>query len=671
MRAPSLPSDEASRLGALHGVDLLDTASELNFDEIVRIAARIAEVPIALISLVDGDRQWFKARYGLELRQTPRTVSFCAHAILQAEPLLVHDAREDERFRANPLVTAEPHIRFYAGFPLKHRGQPLGTLCVIDRVSRSLSERQVRLLSAVSRQVEVQFEARARSVASADDDSTRGSEATAAPAAADVISFRLRLHPTAAVEQLGGAFERLTGYRPEDFYGDAERGGQLVHPDDRPLLGLVLRAPTLFRRNLILRWRVQDGGWLWLEHRLAAVIEDGRPVAIEGTAWPARPATQPESAVGGLEPLTSHALDVIAIVEADGAYRYVSPAVSDVLGYAPAELVGRSAFDLVHPDDRAELLAEFTKRIRESGTTDRRRYRHRHTDGSWRLVESVGKNLIEDPNIRGILIQTRDMTAWAEAERSLEERRVETLRLAESRQQLVEDLRRLQQTKEQLSALIVHDLKSPLTAIIVNAQFILEDAQVGGMDPDPARDVLESAKSMQRMVMDLLDVSRSESGQLVAKLVDVDVAQLVDEISRGVAPVLASRKQTLSSDVRAEGGVQMDPDLIGRVLQNLLDNSSKYSPHGTEIGLKVACRDDVLRIEVLDQGPGVPDAYKGKIFELYAQVDRDAAKHARTSRGLGLAFCKLAVEAHGGRIWVEDRPEEGSRFCVEVPRRRR
>lgn len=143
MIAPALPSDESSRLEALHGYEILDTASEEVFERITTMAARLFDVPIAVISLVDTNRQWFKSCYGLDADQTDRKVAFCAHAILSPKTLVVPDARLDIRFANNPLVTGEPHIRFYAGALLRTQdGRNIGTLCLIDHRPRSFSAGQ-------------------------------------------------------------------------------------------------------------------------------------------------------------------------------------------------------------------------------------------------------------------------------------------------------------------------------------------------------------------------------------------------------------------------------------------------------------------------------------------------------------------------------------------------
>ena len=153
MNAP-VPTNEAERLAALRDFHVLDTETDQVYDDITHLAAYICNVPIAMISLVDESRQWFKSKLGVNHTETPRDVAFCAHAILRPEPLIVTDALKDSRFAENALVKRAPRIRFYAGFPLMtSEGLALGTLCAIDRRPRRLSKHQVETMQALARQV--------------------------------------------------------------------------------------------------------------------------------------------------------------------------------------------------------------------------------------------------------------------------------------------------------------------------------------------------------------------------------------------------------------------------------------------------------------------------------------------------------------------------------------
>lgn len=160
MKAP-IPKDEIKRLNVLWQYDVLDTVPEEVFDDLANLAAHICEAPVALISLIDEKRQWFKSRVGISVKETSRDVSFCAHAILQDGLLTVSDASKDPRFSDNPLVTGTQHIRFYAGMPLRSPdGYALGTLCVIDNIARKLRPEQKQALRLLARHVETQLELR-------------------------------------------------------------------------------------------------------------------------------------------------------------------------------------------------------------------------------------------------------------------------------------------------------------------------------------------------------------------------------------------------------------------------------------------------------------------------------------------------------------------------------
>jgi GAF domain-containing protein len=161
MSSYPVPANETERLVALRSYKILDTKPEEHFDDMTKLAALICGVPISLISLIDTDRQWFKSRFGLDVEETPRAQAFCTHAIMQPKMFVVPDATQDERFAHNPLVTGNPHIRFYAGAPLAARdGHVLGTLCVIDREPHTLSDAQKQALEILSRLVIAAIELR-------------------------------------------------------------------------------------------------------------------------------------------------------------------------------------------------------------------------------------------------------------------------------------------------------------------------------------------------------------------------------------------------------------------------------------------------------------------------------------------------------------------------------
>lgn len=158
MQSPQRPDNETQRLRTLQSLRILDTPAEKQFDQVTRMARRLFDVQIALVSLVDQDRQWFKSRQGLEASETPRDISFCGHAILHEDIFVVEDASQDQRFHDNPLVCGGPNIRFYAGYPLQApNGHKLGTLCIIDGLPRKFTAADRELLCDLGALVEQQL----------------------------------------------------------------------------------------------------------------------------------------------------------------------------------------------------------------------------------------------------------------------------------------------------------------------------------------------------------------------------------------------------------------------------------------------------------------------------------------------------------------------------------
>ncbi len=241
MKQPATPLDEPSRVQALHATRLLDSPADERFDRITRLAQRAFHVPIALISLVDSDRLWFKSRQGLDIAQTPREHSFCGHAILGDELFVVEDAKADARFADNPLVTDGPEICFYAGYPLATpEGARLGTLCVIDREPRSFSDEDRMLLLDLGQLLEEEM-------------------ATQQLATHDVLTglanrrgFELVIHQTLALcDRTASAvsllYFDLDGFKQiNDFHGHKEGDVALVEFSE--LLTSVFRASDVIAR---------------------------------------------------------------------------------------------------------------------------------------------------------------------------------------------------------------------------------------------------------------------------------------------------------------------------------------------------------------------------------------------------------------------------------------
>ena len=227
-------------------------------------------------------------------------------------------------------------------------------------------------------------------------------------------------------------------------------------------------------------------------------------------------------------------------------------------------------------------------------------------------------------------------------------------------------LRRTEKMKEELTSFIVHDLKNPLATILATCT-LLEMSVTGeeaGADVETIRD---AAERMGRMVLDLLDVQMFEDGALRLLMAPVPLAPLLGEVEKAGRARLQARGQRIRVDDAGPLSVLGDRQHLFRALMNLVDNCAKYGGAGGLVTVDVAPSEPAtVTIRVSDDGPGVPVELRERIFDKYARVERTDGLPSRDSRGLGLRFCKVIAEAHGGRVWVEDGEPKGARFCFQL-----
>ena len=228
-----------------------------------------------------------------------------------------------------------------------------------------------------------------------------------------------------------------------------------------------------------------------------------------------------------------------------------------------------------------------------------------------------------------------------------------------------DDLTRLALQKDMLMAFVIHDLKNPIGSIDLFAQSLVRDRGLPQDARDTAADIRGATRQLMRLIHNLLDISKSEEGKLKPRRAPLDLRALLEDIRESFEVQARAAEVTLATAV-AVPTLTADQDLIRRVIENLTDNAIRHAPRGSAVRLDAERVGEMTELRIVDQGAGIPVEMRDKIFDRFVQLDASAGPASRSGRGLGHTFCKLAVEAHGGRVWVED-AAPGTSICVSLP----
>ena len=657
---------ELNRLAALKALRVLDTPPSERFDRIVKLAADLFDVPIALISLIDEERQWFKARVGLEACSTDRRLAFCAHAIELAPNavMVVEDATLDPRFARNPLVTEGPHIRFYAGALLTTQGgHNLGTLCIIDTVPRERpGERELDRLRNLARMVVDELELETERLASAEQHRLLEMAETMS----GVGHWRLDL--ATSKPAWSKMVYQIHGVSPETFNPELDSAIDFYHPDDRQLVLQKLDEATQGKGgfNFQLRLIRADGS---LRHVVSKGVCEldatGKPIAIIGLFQDitehvaAREAA--EESERRYRTLADHSTDLIVRFGRGGIITYASPA-SRILGITPEQAIGRSTIDFVHPDQRefaAGIVADLFNG-EEPDRSVRREFRFAMPDGAELWLEGNPTILRDESGDPVEVITTyRDVTA----RKALEKRLELSAQAAEA----------AAQSKADFLANMSHELRTPLTAMIGFTELVQLHAGASGEARHYANRAMTAGLALMGTINDILDFSALEAGQVDLRKAPTDVAAQLAEVVDLLLPGAHAKNLQLVLDLPAPLSAALpdrlliDPHRLQQIMMNLIGNAVKFTDAGQVI---VSASYDpgsrALRISVSDTGPGISPEGQAKLFQRFSQVDGSSTRRHGGS-GLGLAICRGLIDAHGGRIGCESPTGGGARFWFDLP----
>ena len=356
--------------------------------------------------------------------------------------------------------------------------------------------------------------------------------------------------------------------------------------------------------------------------------------------------------------LIENALDAIAIVDANGTLIYESPAFERLLGYEFKDRIGRSSLELVHADDMPKVTMGIAVLIQKPGVTQHTEVRARHKDGSWRTLEIVGRNLLDDPVVKGVVANFRDITERKQAEMKLKE-------LYRQEKDLRQKLEMEMKKRVEFTRALAHEIKTPLTPMLISSQVLaseLKDEQLLRL----ARNISRGASNLNSRIDELLDMARGEMGMLRIKPERFAPLLLLNEVVDYVAPVAANRGQDFVVELPDSlPEINADKGRVRQILLNLLNNAIKFTPERGKIIVRAVVKDSNLVVEVEDNGPGMEEKVQERIFEPYHRMQSDA-EHL-SGLGLGLALCRTLVELHGGQIWVRSMAGKGSTFGFSLP----
>ena len=672
-----LPPTEASRLRAWAKLALLDTPPEPEFERITAHAARIFHVPIALVSLVDADRRWFKSHHGTTLCKTARDQAFCAHTILENRPLIVTDATLDARFADNPLVTGEPFIRFYAGAPLTTcEGKGIGSLCLLDTSPRAFSEADteslLELAGVVMAAVEARLtEQRLRSEIAVHERTThalREVEALYHRIAANTpgLVYQFASHADGQAEFLfvSDASRDLLGVEPADLMNNADEYFKLVHPKDDParIRAVAESVATLQPLRWEGRHRLTNGQLKWLQISAQPERTADGDILWDGMMLDITERKRAENRLRMLESSIDNANDGILITEAEPTdlpgprIRYVNRAFTRMSGYTEEEVIGQTPRMFQGPKTDPET----TRKIREAlkaWQPVRVELINYRKDGSEFWVEL---NIVPVANERGW------WTHWVSVQREMSERKAIEFALEEAR----DEAQRANAAKNEFLSRMSHELRTPLNAILGFGQ-LLELSGPTSQQKESIFHVLRGGRHLLSLINEVLDIARIESGKLELEFESVHVGTALEEAAALVRPLAGARDIVLKIHPAEQSlddiTVQADPQRLKQVLLNLLSNAIKYNhPFGqVDITCEPAAASGWLRLSVHDTGPGISPKDLPKLFAPFERLD--AGNTDVEGTGIGLAISKRLAEAMAGTLSVQSTVGRGSVFSLELP----
>ena len=648
------PDPDAERLRTLAQYDVLDAPPTEAFDRITRLAARLFEVPVAMVSFIDQDHQWCLSAHGIALERADREVSFCTHAIQRADVMVVPDAREDPRFADNPFVTGAPHIRFYAGAPLAAPNGPrLGTLCLIDDTPRAFGDDDRATLADLAGVVV--------------------DELTLRHYASDLNASRKVHRETSQqrrriLESITDAFVALD----EDWtltYVNAQAETLLERPREE-LLGRNIwdafpgAVGSTFQANYetamaeertveFLEYYPPLNRWLEVK---AFPFEGGLSVYFDDVTDRIETQRDLQRERSLTKAILDTSVTALLIVDADGTISFANERAADIIGKDPDALRGTHYLDTgtladLDGNDLPPPEWPFRRILREDTSISGERYLLKRPDGTARSLSFHAAPLHNAAGrIRQVVYSIEDVSEQVRYERDLKAAK--------------EKAERANELKAAFFANVTHDLRTPLSSIIGSAEMLAQ--HVPDAQQDSVRRIERSSRRLLSTINSVLDLSKLETGAVEPDWEPIDVADEVLGTAEIFRPQADAQDLTLTTKVAPNHiSAELDPTMLHRITDNLMSNALKFTDAGGTVSLRATATDEHVTIVVADTGMGIDDAFLPRLFESFARGD-DAIGQAGS--GLGLPITKRLTELMDGTIEVDSQKGVGTTFTVRLPR---